>query len=233
MSLPGRMKLLLIGLHFSSLCTLSSWSVSLNSANVRQTADMDVFEGESVNISCCGTGDRVRVTWFKNQEAYKNDSLLIDGTQDSHNNQMEKCSILNFTSVTKQDSGEYVCEITIDIPVLNIIRGNGTIVTVKTRENQTESIGNSDSSNGLPVPIVASVASVSLLLLVAFVWFCCLRRTRGHAARVIHESPYTNSDSMEMDKHSTSSSRGSSQWCQVPVYDSLDYFEHVENKGSE
>ncbi|XP_024144254.1 uncharacterized protein LOC112156257 [Oryzias melastigma] len=231
MNLPGRMKLLLISLHFSSLCTLSSWSVSLNT----QTADIDVFEGEAVNISCCWTGGRVRVVWFKNQKTYKNDSLFTDMNLKTHNNEMEKCSILNFASITKQDSGRYVCEILIEIPVFDKIRGNGTTITVKTRENQTNTTDQSEdsnSSNGLPVPIVASVAAVSLLLLITIACFCCLRKSRGHAARVIHESPYTNSDIMEMDNQSTTSSRGSSQWCQVPVYDSLDYFEHVEHKGS-
>ncbi|KAM9836683.1 uncharacterized protein ACBR49_019123 isoform 2-T2 [Aulostomus maculatus] len=51
-------------------------------------------------------------------------------------------------------------------------------------------------------------------------------------ARVIYEVPHTDSEVADLDKHSTSSSRGSSQWCQVPVYESFDYFERVETKPS-
>ncbi|XP_030205759.1 uncharacterized protein LOC115538236 isoform X6 [Gadus morhua] len=48
--------------------------------------------------------------------------------------------------------------------------------------------------------------------------------------RVIYEVPHGDS---EVDGTSTSSSKGSSQWCQVPVYESFDYFERVvESKGS-
>ncbi|XP_004080062.2 uncharacterized protein LOC101156774 [Oryzias latipes] len=235
MNQPGRMKLLLISLHFSSLCTLSSWSVSLNTVNVRQTTDFDAFEGEAVTISCCWTGwTRVRVTWFKNQATIKNDSFLTNPLQETQKDEMEKCSFWNFDSIKKQDSGRYDCEIIIEIPELIKVRGNGTIITVATRENQTNT-NVPEQPTGLPVSIVASVAVASLLLLITLACFCCLRKNKGSggAARVIHQSPYTNSDISDMDNHSTSSSRGSSQWCQVPVYDSLDYFEHVENKERE
>ncbi|KAM9425522.1 uncharacterized protein KZ484_010535 isoform 2-T2 [Pholidichthys leucotaenia] len=52
------------------------------------------------------------------------------------------------------------------------------------------------------------------------------------AARVIYEVPHVDSEVSDIDKHSTSSSRGSSEWCQVPVYDSF-YFQHVDPKESE
>ncbi|XP_074480138.1 uncharacterized protein LOC141760924 isoform X3 [Sebastes fasciatus] len=55
----------------------------------------------------------------------------------------------------------------------------------------------------------------------------------ARAAMVIYEVPHIDSEEVEMDKHSTSSSRGSSQWCQVQVYESVDYFERVQTKESE
>ncbi|CAL8377451.1 unnamed protein product [Gadus morhua 'NCC'] len=67
---------------------------------------------------------------------------------------------------------------------------------------------------------------------VALICLWKLQRRRGldRAARVIYEVPHEDS---EVDGTSTSSSKGSSQWCQVPVYESFDYFERVvESKGS-
>ncbi|GLD64072.1 uncharacterized protein AKAME5_001563500, partial [Lates japonicus] len=51
-------------------------------------------------------------------------------------------------------------------------------------------------------------------------------------ARVIYEVPHIDSEVAEMDKHSTNSSTGSTEWCQVPVYESCDYFERVQTKES-
>ncbi|CAL8377453.1 unnamed protein product [Gadus morhua 'NCC'] len=61
---------------------------------------------------------------------------------------------------------------------------------------------------------------------VALICLWKLQRRRGldRAARVIYEVPHEDS---EVDGTSTSSSKGSSQWCQVPVYESFDYFERV------
>ncbi|XP_049923102.1 uncharacterized protein LOC126404133 isoform X2 [Epinephelus moara] len=80
--------------------------------------------------------------------------------------------------------------------------------------------------------IIIPLAAVASLLLIILICFCTLRRRRAQAARVIYEVPHIDSEEAEMDKHSTSSSRGSSQWCQVPVYESFDYFERVQTKES-
>ncbi|KAK2862667.1 hypothetical protein Q5P01_002200 [Channa striata] len=81
-------------------------------------------------------------------------------------------------------------------------------------------------------PVIAAAAAVVPLLLITVFCYCILRRKQAQAARVIYEAPHIDSEVADMDKHSTSSSRGSSQWCQVPVYESLDYFEHLPSKES-
>ncbi|KAM8899985.1 uncharacterized protein AB9W97_010153 isoform 2-T2 [Spinachia spinachia] len=96
---------------------------------------------------------------------------------------------------------------------------------VQWKKNETE-IKNSGRN-----ALIASLAVVALLL-ITLVCVCSLQQRQVRAARVIYEVPNINSEEVEMDKHSTSSSRGSSQWCQVPVYESLDYFQHVETKES-
>ncbi|XP_075890041.1 uncharacterized protein LOC142893389 isoform X2 [Nelusetta ayraudi] len=56
--------------------------------------------------------------------------------------------------------------------------------------------------------------------------------TEASTARVIYEVAHRDSDVTDVDKHSTGSSTGSTHWCQVPVYESFDYFEGVQTKPS-
>ncbi|CAG5929518.1 unnamed protein product [Menidia menidia] len=130
-------------------------------------------------------------------------------------------------------AGRYVCEVFVEIPILSTAKGNGTVITVTARANQTGTEGQlqQNSTSSLPLPLIIGLAAVVPVFLVALICFCSLRR-KQEAVRVIYEVPHTDSDVAEMDKHSTSSSRGSSQWCQVTVYESFDYFERVEHKGS-
>ncbi|XP_056298473.1 uncharacterized protein LOC130211625 [Pseudoliparis swirei] len=142
---------------------------------------------------------------------------------------MTGCSNLTFTNVTPEDSGRYICRVTEEIPSLSTTEGAGTVITVRTRDNTA----GGPTSSLLQSPRVIALAVGAPLLLVAFVCFCSWRRRQARAGSVIYEVPHIDSEEAEMDKHSTSSSRGSSQWCQVPVYESCDYFERVETKESE
>ncbi|XP_020567277.1 uncharacterized protein LOC110017076 [Oryzias latipes] len=174
------MKLCLISLY---LYVLSTWSVKLNTVNVRQTADFDVFEGEAVDISCCWTGgSRVRVTWFKNQTTLKNDSFLTNPHQETQKDEMEKCSFWNFDSIKKQDSGRYDCEIFIEIPELTKVRGNGTIITVRTRENQTVTTTDpAPPSRPSNILQTISLPVVLLLFFISISFFLFLHEPRNHA----------------------------------------------------
>ncbi|KAM9717450.1 uncharacterized protein ACNS7B_021098 isoform 2-T2 [Menidia menidia] len=226
------MRLLLGGLLLSSLCAPSSWSASSNTLVVIQSPDVTVTEGEAVDINCCWTESLVRgrVKWFKNQTVIKEE--LINQSQRSLNEQEKKCLTLNIP-IQPEAAGRYVCEVSVEIPILFTTKGNGTVITVTARLNQTGTKGQEqqNSTSSLPLPLIIGLAAIVPVFIVALICFCSLRR-KQEAVRVIYEVPHTDSDVAEMDKHSTSSSRGSSQWCQVTVYESFDYFERVEHKGS-
>nr|XP_033507964.1 junctional adhesion molecule A-like isoform X2 [Epinephelus lanceolatus] len=194
------MKLLLRSLLLTSLCTISSWSVSSGTLVVTQSPDVSVMEGETVNITCCWTlgFGRMRVAWLKNQTNTNKTEIsrLINQSQGLMPNETSNCLHLTFPNVTREDSGRYICKVTVEIPSLTVVNGNGTVITVTAKGNTMDNT------------------------------------TGAQAARVIYEVPHIDSEEEEMDKHSTSSSRGSSQWCQVPVYESFDYFERVQTKES-
>ncbi|XP_033507964.2 uncharacterized protein LOC117272920 isoform X2 [Epinephelus lanceolatus] len=194
------MKLLLRSLLLTSLCTISSWSVSSGTLVVTQSPDVSVMEGETVNITCCWTlgFGRMRVAWLKNQTNTNKTEIsrLINQSQGLMPNETSNCLHLTFPNVTREDSGRYICKVTVEIPSLTVVNGNGTVITVTAKGNTMDNT------------------------------------TGAQAARVIYEVPHIDSEEAEMDKHSTSSSRGSSQWCQVPVYESFDYFERVQTKES-
>ncbi|XP_031707390.1 uncharacterized protein LOC116385800 [Anarrhichthys ocellatus] len=231
------MKLLLSSVLLASLCALSSWSVSSpGRPAVTQSADVSVVEGETVNISCCWTPEfeRLRVQWLENQTDMKKILYLKNLSHGSLPEETSDCSNLTITNVTREDSGRYICKVTVDIPVLTVVEGNGTVITVTARDNTKDNTAGGSINNLSLTPVIIPLAVVAPLLLIALVCFCSLRRRQGsvQAARVIYEVPHINSEVVEMDKHSTGSSTGSSQWCQVPVYESFDYFEHVETKES-
>uniref|UniRef100_UPI0037E735CE uncharacterized protein isoform X2 n=1 Tax=Semicossyphus pulcher TaxID=241346 RepID=UPI0037E735CE len=231
------MKLLLSSLLLASFCALSSWSVSSGTVVVTQSPDVSVMEGETLNISCCWTGEfeRGRVTWLKNGTSINTEILILKNhSQKPLEKETSNCLNLTFPNITRKDSGRYICRFSVEIPDYTKVEGDGTVITVtdrETTENNTGEYKHEDSASSLlPIPVIVSLAVLAPLLLISLLCFCALRRT--HAARVIYEVPHTDSEEAEMDKHSTSSSRGSSQWCQVPVYESFDYFERVQDKES-
>ncbi|KAK5613308.1 hypothetical protein CRENBAI_023992 [Crenichthys baileyi] len=233
MNRSGKMKLLLRSLLLSSLCTLSSWSVSSDTLVVTQSPDVSFQEGVTGNISCCwkGKAERVRVKWLKNQTLVEN-KTLINPSASSQNEQVNGCSVLILSNFAIRDSGRYICKVTVEIPTLTEVEGYGTTITVTDGGNTTNRSSERNTSNSLLLlPVVLVVAVVVPLFLIALACFCSLKKKEGQAARVIYEVPHTDSFEAEMDKHSTGSSRGSAQWCEVPMYDSLDYFERVETKG--
>ncbi|XP_044040560.1 uncharacterized protein LOC122870442 [Siniperca chuatsi] len=235
------MKLLLSSLLRVSLCALSSWNVSSGTVVVTQTPDVSVTEGERVHITCCWTREfeRITINWLKNQTDIKIEIFgLTNHSQGSLRKETSDCSNLTLANITRKDSGRYICKLSVEIPFLTVAEGNGTVITVTDRESTTQyntagEHGHPDSTNNpLPFPMIISLAVVGPLLFITLVCFCTLRRRQAQAARVIYEVPHIDSEEAEMDKQSTSSSRGSSQWCQVAVYESFDYFERVEIKES-
>ncbi|CAK6965280.1 uncharacterized protein LOC122973901 isoform X2 [Scomber scombrus] len=234
------MKLLLSSLLLASLCDLSSWSVSsTDTLVVTQTPHVSVMEGDPVNIDCCWTGtfERLKVNWLKNQTEIKNETIIISTNTSKGSPQKEDrtCSTLTFTNITRNDSDIYFCKVSVEIPSLIEAKGNGTVITVLDRGNKTDNKDEDSSAAGKkPSPtMIIALAVVCPILFLTLVSFCILRRKRAIAARVIYEVPHIDSEVADVDKHSTTSSRGSTQWCQVPVYESIDYFEQTERKQSE
>ncbi|XP_034712765.1 uncharacterized protein LOC117934844 isoform X1 [Etheostoma cragini] len=227
-----KMKLLLSSLLLASLCALSSWSVSSDTLVVTQDPDVSIMEvGGAVNITCCWTSQhlRVGVKWLKNpiNETIQTGMFKPQG---SLLNKASDCSHLILTNLTREDSGRYICKVSVDIPFLNVVSGNGTVIIVINNNSTKDNNTRDPNTNPLLIPLAVVVP----LLLIPLVCFCALRRIKGsQAARVIYEVPHIDSEEVEMDKHSTGSSRGSSQWCQVPVYESFDYFERVQTKESD
>ncbi|XP_030205763.1 uncharacterized protein LOC115538237 isoform X4 [Gadus morhua] len=142
---------------------------------------------------------------------------------------------LTLPNVTLNRAGRYVCQVTMERPTYNQFWGSGTMITVTERQSPTNGTTQENLSKRtpLPFPVVVSMATVmAAAFLVTLICLWKLRKRQGldRAARVICEVPHRDS---EVDGTSTSSSKGSSQWCQVPVYESFDYFECVvESKGS-
>jgi len=91
-----------------------------------------VNEGDSAQISCCWkTKDNsVKVIWYINE-------IKLLGVKD----QTQNCSTLHLTNILKNQTGHYVCEVTQDIPVLLMVKGNGTDLSVRVRQLQKTTTG--------------------------------------------------------------------------------------------
>ncbi|XP_034020557.1 uncharacterized protein LOC117505127 [Thalassophryne amazonica] len=230
------MKRLLSSLLLASFCGLSSWSVSSTGPFVTQTPDLSVTEGVTVRLSCCWTVEfeKLRVNWIKNHNVYKSQSIYKTNCTRSQHKEECRCSSLTFPNITREDSERYVCRVTVEIPAYASYNGSGTLINVTAKSNKTDKDGQEllGDSGSIPSSIIIPLAVLSPLLVITLICFCTLHAKKAKAARVIYEVPHVDSEEVEMDKHSTSSSRGSSQWCQVLVYESVDYFQHTEVKDS-
>ncbi|XP_075890040.1 uncharacterized protein LOC142893389 isoform X1 [Nelusetta ayraudi] len=221
------MRLLFSSMLLASLCAPVSQSASV----ITQSPDVSVMEGEAVNITCCWPeqDERFTLNWMKNQTEMKIKTFL---TKQDNEQKSPTCSSLTFESIKREDSGKYTCKLTVEIPKLASYEGNGTIIKVTTKDNTTTTEAphpGGSSSTYTPVIVLTAVAP---LLLIAIICYCKLRRKKASTARVIYEVAHRDSDVTDVDKHSTGSSTGSTHWCQVPVYESFDYFEGVQTKPS-
>ncbi|CAL8384171.1 unnamed protein product [Arctogadus glacialis] len=213
---------------------------------VYQTADLEVVEGDSVTLHCCWTGanhTQYRAEWRKIEDtiphqppAVTDDGAGCVSALSPVNNGTSGWATLTLLNVTRNHTGRYICKVTINKPMLIQFCGNGTMITVRERRSPNNGTTQENPTIDAPlrhlVTVVVSLAIVmAAVFLVTLIYLWKLQRRRGldRAERVIYEVPHGDS---EVDRTSTSSSKGSSQWCQVPVYESFDYFEHgVESKG--
>ncbi|XP_029615668.1 uncharacterized protein LOC115198113 isoform X2 [Salmo trutta] len=228
------MKHLLVWLLLSSLCSLSSWGISGTLVVIQSPHNVTVTEGDTVQIQCCWNTNVSRATVNLHKEGHteiKYNSLLVNNKQchDRASQQTVACNCSHWTisNLTRNDTGTYICKVTMEIPSLIESVGNGTRITV-TSQNTT----NNESLPQLSVMIPLTVLPLFLIALICL--YMAWKRHQGGApdgaARVIHEAPNHEDEELKMEEleeatkqSSSSSSRGSTQWCQVQVYESLDY----------
>ncbi|XP_056431540.1 uncharacterized protein LOC130369944 isoform X4 [Gadus chalcogrammus] len=209
-----------------------------------ETADVEVLEGDSVTLHCglrAVNPKKYRMKWlkYKGQILQKPTAVRYDGegcgsALSPVNNGTCGCATLTLPNVTRNHAGRYICQVTIDRPILIQYWGNGSMITVTERRSPTNGTTQKNSAEhaAMSFPVVVSlgiVMAAAFFATLICLWKLRKRQGLDRAARVIYEVPHEDS---EVDGTSTSSSKGSSQWCQVPVYESFDYFERVvESKG--
>uniref|UniRef100_A0A3Q2DY66 Ig-like domain-containing protein n=1 Tax=Cyprinodon variegatus TaxID=28743 RepID=A0A3Q2DY66_CYPVA len=106
--------------------------VSSNTLVVSQSPDISVLERQTGRISCCWTvkAQRVGVKWIKNQTMIEQ-RIVINEPEVSQNERPHVCSVLILTNLTSRDSGRYICKVSVELPILTEVEGNGTTITVK------------------------------------------------------------------------------------------------------
>uniref|UniRef100_A0A3P8PLW6 Ig-like domain-containing protein n=1 Tax=Astatotilapia calliptera TaxID=8154 RepID=A0A3P8PLW6_ASTCA len=165
----------------NDLCsTLCLTGVSSGTFVVTQSPDhVFVRKGETVNITCCWKGkfERIRVNWLKNQTEIRSD-YFINQPNVFLKKEEKKCYFLKISNIRPDDSGTYICKVTVEIPSLTEAKGNGTVITVKTG-NDTGNNSQNSLYPGNPTNVIISLAVVVPLLLVTLVCYCTLRRKQG------------------------------------------------------
>ncbi|XP_064199662.1 uncharacterized protein LOC135259339 isoform X2 [Anguilla rostrata] len=207
-----------------------------------------VKEGKMVHMLCCWGGtlnmERVRVHWKKtntssdiiNTVHYKDKEAHVK--KEKYSSYIsETCSKFTISSVSTNDAGVYLCNIHIDIPVYKEGNGSGTQLTVKrTRNPSTAEHLNSMAVKNFLIPLAVVMGAICLCA-----FLCYWRKKKlmpypdqasGKVGMVIHEVPHEEGEEImegeiglaENEAGSTGSSHGSTQWCAVAVYESVDYF---------
>ena len=112
-----------------------------------ETADVEVSEGDSVTLHCglrAVNPEKYRMNWLKykgpilqQQTAVRYDGEGCGSALSPVNNGACGCATLTLPNVTRNHAGRYVCQVTIDKPILNQHWGNGTMITVTERRSPT------------------------------------------------------------------------------------------------
>ncbi|XP_056586694.1 uncharacterized protein LOC130407630 isoform X2 [Triplophysa dalaica] len=207
---------------------------------IQSPDNITVNVGESTEITCCWTQitkeiSNVKVVWLKN------DTKVSAEIQIYQKSPSQNCSTLHIAHIKPNDTGEYVCKVTKDIPVLTEGSGNKTILRVNkeqhwnkattttgkaglaesnSKSNSTTSAGTETSSHLI---LYLSLAAVFGLLTICLVFTLCRMRNycKNTERVVIRQTPHNEGEeheNHEEEELSSGSSRGSVQWYQVPVY---------------
>ncbi|XP_058249992.1 uncharacterized protein LOC131355613 [Hemibagrus wyckioides] len=223
----------LCGLLASCLC---SWG-STDSFYVTQfPSEVELTKGKEIQIICSWniTVQGAKVKWFKNNQKLElNQSDRFTETCKNNNS-----TTLMIKKAERSDEGLYICEITQDIPHLLKVNGTGTnIIYKKNRDDDVGKVTTSTQTNSATksqtrsvAPEMAVWASASATGVILFICVCvCVwwikTRNRQSERMVIRQGPPSEGDEPEHseDGGSSRTSRGSTQWYMVPVYES--YFD--------
>ncbi|CAL8377449.1 unnamed protein product [Gadus morhua 'NCC'] len=171
---------------------------------VYQTADLEVVEGDSSTLHCCWTG----ANHTQYRAGWLKNEVKITHQLTALTNNWEGCGL----DLSPVNNGTCSC---VNLTLLNVTRNHAGRFVCKVIMNK---------------PILIQLRGSGTMITVRERRNPTTQERLDRAARVIYEVPHGDS---EVDGTSTSSSKGSSQWCQVPVYESFDYFEClVESKGN-
>ncbi|XP_035770003.1 transmembrane and immunoglobulin domain-containing protein 2-like [Neolamprologus brichardi] len=188
------MKLVLRSLLLTSFCTISSWTVvyAVGISVVTQSPDVSVMEGETVSITCCWTRpfERFRVNWLKNQTVFRSETYA-NQSPESLKLEAKTCSSLNISNIRTEDSGTYICKVTVELPSLAEAKGNGTFITVREKTNDTDST----PSSSTVIFVLRSLPFILLLLI-----FCCFRKWTTSQR---HRAKQQDGECVEMKKKNT------------------------------
>lgn len=139
--------ILCVSLSFDTLviCYFLSLSTGISSTLVviQSPHNVTVTEGDTVQIHCCWNTNvsRATVNWHKEGHTeIKYNSLRVNNRQchDRASQQTVACNCSHWTisNLTRNDTGTYICKVTMEIPSLIESVGNGTRITF-TSQNTT------------------------------------------------------------------------------------------------
>lgn len=224
----------LYGLLASCLCC---WGPSVGFFVSQSPSTVKLWRGEPVQITCSWniSISGVKVTWFKDNQRVE--FKQTDKFTETNNNNTSSTLVINNTDIN--DAGFYICQVVQDIPRLVTVNGTGTNVTNE-RDNEsrtgTTQCGTLTTQpitvlkNTPEQPVTLLVATLSSAVVILFICVCLSvwRMKRGckqSGRMVIREGPPSEGTEPENseDGGSSRTSRGSTQWYMVPVYES--YFD--------
>ncbi|XP_068942808.1 transmembrane and immunoglobulin domain-containing protein 2 isoform X2 [Petaurus breviceps papuanus] len=132
-----------MGYPFMDLFLLMLSGVLSGGTNLKVKQEPQVLEvvpGDKVNMTCNVTwteGDRFRVEWKKDGKELirstpisRHSKQITQGSRDKLVWILENTIILSLSDVNANDSGCYVCHVTMEIPALKKAEGNGTHLIV-------------------------------------------------------------------------------------------------------
>ncbi|XP_051534007.1 uncharacterized protein LOC127429180 isoform X2 [Myxocyprinus asiaticus] len=226
------------GLLMSCLCLRATASTEELSM-IQCSANITVYEGDSIQIKCCWTktSHPVKVSWFKNEEKISAGKHQLQELPEQH------CSTLNITNITKNDTGDYVCKVIQDIPYLLEVMGNKTVLTVIEKQSDNATTKGTPVTISLITPLNTTsnlILPLSLAAAIGLLTFCLafsifkIRNSFKNAERMVnHQMPHSEGgehENMEEEELSTNSSQGSLQWYHVPLYWSYFDLQRGENQ---